>query len=98
MVQVTSGNCLRDVVPSDKFRQIWRNHILGECILLADGNEFSHFTSLTLFLAGNTHFVKISNEYMDLLCSNDNIFIALTFECHLLTVRGVTPACKGLYS
>jgi hypothetical protein len=68
------------VLPSDKFRQIWRNHILGESILLADGNTFRHFTSLTLFPAGNTHFIKTSREYVDLLCSNDNKFIALTFE------------------
>jgi hypothetical protein len=80
-----------DVLPSDKFRQIWRNHILGESILFADGNKFSHFTSLTLFPAGNTHFVKTSMEYMDLLCSNDNKFIALTFEDFFLMLRTHCP-------
>jgi hypothetical protein len=68
------------VLPTDKFRQVWRNHILGESILLADNNEFKHFTSLTLFPADNTHFIKTSAEYIDLLNNNDNKFIALTYE------------------
>ncbi len=69
-----------EVLPTDKFRQIWRNHLLGESILLTENNEFKHFTSLTLFPAGNTHFIKTSAEYIDLLNNNDNKFIALTYE------------------
>ena len=69
-----------DVLPTDNFRQVWRNHILGESILLADSNKFKHFTSLTLFPAGNSHFIKISKDYSSLLSNNDNNFIALTYE------------------
>jgi len=68
------------VLPTDNFRQVWRNHILGESILLADSNKFQHFTSLTLFPSDNSHFIKTSKEYIDLLNSNDNKFIALTYE------------------
>lgn len=69
-----------EVLPTDKFRQVWRNHILGESILLADSNKFQHFTSLTLFPSDNSHFIKTSKEYIDLLTKNDNKFIALTYE------------------
>jgi hypothetical protein len=69
-----------EVLLTDKFRQVWRNHILGESLLLSDSNKFEHFTSLTLFPADNIHFIKTSKEYIDLLTNNDNKFIALTYE------------------
>lgn len=69
-----------ELLKTDKFRQVWRNHILGESILLADNKKFQHFTSLTLFPADNSHFIKTSKEYVDLLNNNDNKFIALTYE------------------
>jgi len=80
-----------DVLPTDNFRQIWRNHILGESILLADNNRFKHFTSLTLFPADNKHFSKISIEYIDLLVCNDNKFIALTYEDFFALLRKYCP-------
>ena len=42
--------------------------------------DCNHFTSLTLFPSGNSHFMKTSKEYIDLLKSNDNKFIPLTYE------------------
>ena len=33
-----------EVLPTDNFRQVWRNHILGESILLTDSDKFQHFT------------------------------------------------------
>ncbi len=68
------------VLPTDKFRQVWRNHILGESILITDNNKFKHFTSLTLFPSDNVHFIKTSQEYINLLKDNDFKFIALTYE------------------
>lgn len=65
---------------SDDFRQVWRNHILGESILLKDSDKFSSFTSLTIFPQGNEHFSKISKEYIKLLTVNNNNFVPLTFE------------------
>jgi hypothetical protein len=69
-----------NLLPTDKFRQVWRNHLLGESILIVDKDKFHHFTSLTLFPAANTHFVKTSKDYMELLKDNDNKFISLTYE------------------
>ena len=68
------------VLQTDKFRQVWRNHLLGESILLADSDKFKHFTSLTLFPKGNLHFIKTSKEYIDLLENNGNKFLPLTYE------------------
>lgn len=67
-------------LPTDKFRQIWRNQLLGESILQADGDCFKHFTSLTLFPKGNQHFVETSKEYIDLLQKNEYNFLPLTYE------------------
>jgi hypothetical protein len=64
----------------DDFRQIWRNHILGESILQADKDKFKHFTSLTLFPRDNEHFVETSKSYKNFLNYNDNKFISLMYE------------------
>ncbi len=64
----------------DDFRQIWRNHILGESILQVDKDKFKHFTSLTLFPKDNVHFMKTSKDYICLLNNNENKFIPLTYE------------------
>jgi hypothetical protein len=80
-----------DVLPTDKFRQVWRNHILGESILLADSNKIKHFTSLTLFPSDNTHFIKTTKEYIDLLTNNENKFIALTYEDLFTLLRKHCP-------
>jgi len=68
------------VLPTDKFRQVWRNHLLGESILLADSDKFKYFTSLTIFPKGNQHFIETSKEYIDLLVDNDKKFMPLTYE------------------
>jgi len=80
-----------EVLPTDNFRQVWRNHILGESILLVDNSKFKHFTSMTLFPAINAHFMKTSKEYIDLLLSNDNKFIALTYEDFFALLRKHCP-------
>jgi len=46
----------------DEFRQIWRNHLLGEYMLHVDSEKYKHFTSITLFPEGNTHFKHYSKE------------------------------------
>jgi len=65
---------------NDNYRQVWRNHILGESILIEDKDKFNHFTSMTFFPKENQHFVKTSKEYMNMLLRNDNNFIPITYE------------------
>lgn len=76
---------------SDQFRQIWRNQLLGESILLYDKDKFKHFISLTLFPSGNTHFVNTSKEYMDLLHVNDHKFVPLTYEDFFAAIANHCP-------
>jgi hypothetical protein len=69
-----------NILPSDKYRQIWRNQLLGESILIADSDKFKYFTSITLFPQDNIHFVHTSKEYINLLKENKNKFLPLTYE------------------
>lgn len=64
----------------DIYRQIWRNHLLGESILIADRDKFKHFTSLTFYPSHNSHFDETSKKYKDLLSQNRNRFDAITYE------------------
>ncbi len=68
------------VLPTNKFRQIWRNQLLGESILLVDADQFKHFTSLTIYPKDNKHFIHTCQDYINLLINNDNKFLALTYE------------------
>jgi hypothetical protein len=77
-------------LPIDLFRQIWRNHLLGESILQKHEN-FKYFTSITFFPAGNLHFVEISKQYIKLLKTNNNNFIPITFEAFLKVARSNSP-------
>ena len=79
------------ILPTDKFRQVWRNHILGESILLSDSDKFKYFTSLTIFPKDNTHFIKTSKEYIDLLTNNKNKFLPLTYEDFFAVLRKHCP-------
>ncbi len=65
---------------SDKFRQVWRNQLLGESILIEDNDQFKHFTSLTIFPEGNLHFIETSKAYTDMLKNNSNRFVPVTYE------------------
>jgi hypothetical protein len=79
------------VLPSDKFRQIWRNQLLGESILLVDKGKFNHFTSVTIFPEGNNHFVETSKEYINLLSENNQKFLAITYEELFSTCKKYCP-------
>lgn len=68
------------LLPTDNFRQIWRNHILGESILQMDNDKFKYFSSVTLFPKGNTHFIRTSREYIEMLVNNEYNFVPITYE------------------
>lgn len=77
-------------LPSDQFRQVWRNHILGESILQTDSNKFKHFSSLTIFPKDNQHFIHTSKEYASFL-TDENKFIALTYEDYFNICQNQCP-------
>jgi hypothetical protein len=76
---------------SDKYRQIWRNQLLGESMLIVDHEKFKHFTSLLLFPKGNTHFVQASKDYVNFLATNQHRFLSLTYEDFIAICRAHCP-------
>lgn len=59
---------LEGVVPelrTERFKQVWRNHLLGEAMVQRD--ELARFTSVLLFPEGNEHFAEVMEEYPRLL-------------------------------
>ena len=72
-----------ELLKTDLFRQIWRNQILGESILITDSDKYKHFTSLTLYPEGNIHFVESCKKYIELLedkAVERNKFLPVTYE------------------
>lgn len=80
-----------NVLPTDKYRQMWRNQLLGESILIVDADKYKHFTSIILFPSGNSHFIKTCKEYIDLLATNEKKFIPLTYEEFFATCNKYCP-------
>jgi hypothetical protein len=74
-----------DRLKEDKYRQLWRNQILGESILQVDFDHFKHFTSITMFPQGNFHFVETCKEYMNFIQCNDYNFVPLVYEKYFNT-------------
>ena len=67
----------------DDYRQIWRNHILGESMVKNPKLEhpLEEFHTLTLYPKGNTHFKKVLPEYQSLLTEyGSSRFHSITFE------------------
>jgi len=75
----------------DRFRQIWRNHMLGESMRQHQNNTFKYFTSLTLFPAGNLHFVETSKEYLTLLKEDHVNFVPFTYEDFFMILEKYCP-------
>lgn len=79
------------LLPTDKFRQIWRNQLLGESILIEDKDKFKHFISLIIFPQDNLHFKKTGEEYLNMLSNNNNRFLTVTYENFLLICKKHCP-------
>lgn len=49
------------------YRQIWRNQLLGESILIVEKPRYNHFHSLTFYPERNTHFTEVISGYKSYL-------------------------------
>lgn len=69
-----------DILVANKFRQIWRNHILGASMVLR--GDIEKFTSITVYPEANVHFHNdaMPNYYELLTETGKNTFIPLTYE------------------
>lgn len=76
-------NVSHDILVSNKFRQIWRNHILGASMVLHGKSEdIARFTSITLYPQENIHFsLDAMPAYKELLTDDSaNTCIPLSYE------------------
>jgi len=83
---------------SDRLRQIWRNHLLGESMLLHPKLDFKHFISVILYPSGNLHFKKVIPEYQSLLLPEQKLKLqGITFETffNTLSENNTTKEFKG---
>ncbi len=79
---------IEDKLILDDYRQIWRNHILGESIKQVD--KIIHFTSVTFYPAGNTHFTKAISEYQKFLNMPERV-LGVTYEDYFSTLEKYSP-------
>lgn len=78
-IGIYQENCL-EKLKTPKYKQVWRNQLLGESILEKD-TGFKHFTSIIIFPAGNHHFVDVCNSYSRFLKEGfRSKFIGITYE------------------
>ena len=83
-----------EILKKDEYRQVWRNHILGESMK----PEISEFYSLIVYPRGNTHFEKLIPEYTKLLKEDKKkYFKGITFEDYITNnLRRLTNGNKEL--
>ena len=72
-------------VAANRYRQIWRNHILGASMVLGlsekPDDKLTEFTSLTVYPKDNGHFSEVWNEYESKLTPDGlNTFKHITYE------------------
>ena len=79
---------VEDKLIQNSYRQIWRNHILGEKIKQVD--SIRHFTSITFYPEGNTHISNAISNYQDFLFSIENL-IGITYEDYIFALKGNSP-------
>ena len=81
-----------NTLKTDLFRQIWRNHLLAECILLVDKDKFKYAHSLIFYPKDNEHFAETGKEYIEMLVDNkNNKFGIVTFENFIEKCRKYCP-------
>lgn len=77
----------RDALKTDVFRQVWRNHLLAESIVLANKLSFRYYKSIVLYPCGNTHIANAVNDYKELLSDQRaETFAGITFEEFFLLI------------
>ena len=76
-----------EILGTDPFRQVWRNHLLG--LKMIEIGEVDEFYSITLYPNGNTHFHTVIPEYISLLKDETKPYlIGCTFEQFISAIQG----------
>lgn len=71
-----------DQLKLDRYRQVWRNHLLGESMLLEKDSKYHHFHSITIYPSGNTHFTDVILEYREVFLKPEvqEVVQGMTFD------------------
>ncbi len=70
-----------DSLRTPRFKQLWRNQLLGEAMLQKAEAGIERFTSVLLFPSGNQHFVEVTGEYAEFIVpERRDAFLAVVFE------------------
>ena len=75
----------------ETYRQLWKNQLLVESMRLNYNNKFNHSTLFLIYPEDNSHFKKTSDDYTELLISNDTKFKAITFEDFIIKCNRYCP-------
>jgi hypothetical protein len=86
-----SNNPKTNILKDNEFRQIWRNHLLAESIILHDNSKIKHSSSLLFYPAKNDHFTNVGEKYSGLLNKNKDKFILITYEEYFLACYKYCP-------
>lgn len=83
------GEASLEFLRTPRFKQLWRNQLLGEAMLQTSELGFEHFTSVLIYPRGNVHFVETTREYEKLLAPRraSATFRGVTFEDFIATCR-----------
>jgi hypothetical protein len=84
---------------TDKYRQVWRNHLLGESMTRKNhpNSKYEYFTSIILYPEGNDHFRELVPMYKSFLNpGNEGSFKGITYEQLIVTARELTEDSEYL--
>jgi hypothetical protein len=82
-----------DQLPTDTFRQVWRNQLLGVTMTsrVKKDSPFEHFKSIILFPEGNDHFRNLVPVISNMLNHEvDDMFMGITYEEFIKAARELT--------
>jgi len=79
-----------NILKRDLYRQIWRNQLLAESMLMKNNSPFAYASLLLIYPQQNSHFSNVGEEYMKML-NNKNKFILLTYEQYLDSCKNFCP-------
>ena len=82
-----------DKLPTDEFRQAWRNMLLGVSMtrMVKEDSAFEHFTSIIMYPKGNSHFrnlVPVLSKMLSYGC--EELIMGITYEELIAAARDLT--------
>lgn len=81
---------------TDRFRQMWRNHLLAEATLETYRTTYKYYRSVILFPSGNKHLSKVADEYKGLLSKGSvDTFKMIKFEDFFSAIQMQTSSPRA---